>query len=59
MEYLYGVRDNDYCGCGVDNLEAAVVLECRSDGESFAAVEVPRSAGAWFVVDDDWADEGS
>ena len=54
MEYLYGVRDDDLFGCGIGNLEAAVVLERRADGETFAAAEVPRSEGAWFVVDDDW-----
>ena len=40
-------------------MEAAVVLKCRADGETFAAAEVPRYVGAWFVVDDDWAAEGS
>ena len=35
------------------------MLECRADDETFATVEVPRPAGAWFVVDDDWDAEGS
>ena len=35
------------------------MLECRADGETFADAEVPRSVGAWFVVDDDWASKGS
>ena len=35
------------------------MLKCRADGETFAAAEFPRSAGAWFGVDDDWASEGS
>ena len=34
------------------------MLDCRADGETFAAAEVPRSTGAWFVVDDDWSEEG-
>ena len=59
VEYLDGVVDDDLFGYGVDNLEAAVVLECRADDETFAAVEVPRPAVAWFVVDDEWAAEGS
>ena len=35
------------------------MLECRNDGKTFASAEISRSAGAWFVVDDDWAAEGS
>ena len=59
VEYLDGVGDDYLFGCGVDDLEAAVVLECRAGGETFAAAEVPRSTGACFVVDDYWDAEGS
>ena len=58
VEYLDGVGDDDCFGCGVNDSEVAIVLECRADGETFAAVEVLRSAGAWFVVDYDWAAKG-
>ena len=59
VEYLDVVRDDDRFGCCVNDLEAAVVLECRDNGENFAAVEVPISAGVWFGMDDDWDAEGS
>ena len=43
-----------------DNMMDLVVgLERKANGETFAAAEVPRSVGAWFVVDDDWDAEGS
>ena len=35
------------------------MLERRNDDETFAAADVPRSAGAWFGMDDDWDDNGS
>ena len=35
------------------------MLKCRSDGETFAAAEVPRYVGAWFGMDNDWAADGS
>ena len=59
VDYLGGVGDGDLFCCCVNDLEAAVVLKCRADGETFAAAEVPRSAGAWLCVDDDWAAKGS
>ena len=46
VDYLDSVVDYDGFGCCVNNLEAEVVLESRADGETFAAAEVPRSAGA-------------
>ena len=59
VEYLGGVRDDDEFGCCVNNLEAAVVLERRADGETIAAAEFPKSVGAWFGMDYYWAAEGS
>ena len=58
VEYIDSVGDDDVFGCCVDDFEAAVVLEGRVDGETFAAAEVPRSVGAWFGMDDDWAAKG-
>ena len=31
------------------------MLEHGADGETFAAAEVPKSAGAWFGINDYWA----
>ena len=59
VEYLNIVGDDDGFGCCVDVLEAAVLIEGRSDGETFAAAEVPRSAGTWLVMDDYWASKGA
>ena len=59
MEYLDSVGDDDGFGYCIDNLEAAVVIEIRADGETFAAAEVQKSVGAWFGIDDYWAAEGS
>ena len=59
MEFLDSVRDDDGFCCCIDNLEAVVVIERGGDGETFAAAEVPRSTGAWFGMDDDWAAERS
>ena len=58
MEYLNSVRDDDGFGCCVDDLKAEVVLDTRAYGETFVAAEVPRSAGAWFGMDDDWDANG-
>ena len=45
VEYLNSVRDDDGFGCCVDDLKAEVVLDTRAYGETFAAAEVPISAG--------------
>ena len=59
VEYLDSVGyDGGFC-CFIDDLEAAVVLDCRADGETFADAEVPISMGACFVVDYYWAAKGS
>ena len=39
-------------------MEAAVVVECWTDAEAFADVEVPRSYRGWIVVDYDWTPHG-
>ena len=31
------------------------MIDLRADGETFAAAEVLRFAGAWFGMDDDWS----
>ena len=41
-EYLDDVGDHDLFGCCVADLEAAVVLECRVNGETFVAAGVGR-----------------
>ena len=45
VEYLNIVGDDDGFGCCVDDLKAEVVLDTRAYGETFAAAEVPISAG--------------
>ena len=59
LEYLYSVVDDDGFCCCINDLEAALVLKRGADGETFAAAEVPRSAGAWFGMDCDWGSERS
>ena len=49
------VREDKGFGGGVDNVEAAVVIEGGSDVEAIAATEGPGRACAGFVVDEDWA----
>ena len=58
VEYLHSVADDDGFCCCISDLEAAVVLECGADGETFVAAEVPIYAGAWFGMDDDWDAKG-
>ena len=41
---LDGVREQESVGSAVKDVEAVVVLECRSDFEPFAAAEVPSFA---------------
>ena len=53
MEDFGGVRDNSGFGGGVNDLEAAVVIEGGADCEASAAAVVPRAAVAKFGVDDD------
>ena len=60
MTELYGVRDNDSFGVGVDNLEAAVVRWGWTNVEAVSASKGPRCPLVGFVVNDDraaaWAD---
>ena len=55
MTELYGVRDNDSFGVGVDNLEAAVMSQGWTDVKAVAPVECPGGSFVGFVVNDDWA----
>ena len=41
---LNGVRKQECFGDGIGYAEAAVVVECWTNVEAFAAVEVPRSS---------------
>ena len=54
MHKLNGVRKQECFGGGIGYVEAAVVVECRTYVEAFAAAEVPRSSRGWLVVDYDW-----
>ena len=46
-------------GLSIDNMKTSVVLEGRTDVEAVAAAEVPRFAGAGFVVDKNFAPSGA
>ena len=46
VEYLDSVGYHDEFCCCIDDLEAAVVLKLRSDGETFLSAEVPIFSGA-------------
>ena len=59
MPKLDGVRDKEGFGVGVDNLEAAVVVESGSDVETRASVEGTRESRGGFVVNDDRAARGT
>ena len=50
---LNGVRKQECFGGRVGYAEAAVVVECWTNVESFAVAEIPRSSHGWFVVDYD------
>ena len=58
MEDFDGVRDEGGLGGGVDDSEAAVVLEGGADDEAFSAAVVPRASVAGLGVDDDRRAEG-
>ena len=53
------VREEKGFGGGVDNVEAAVVIEGGSNVETITAAEVPGLTCAGFVVDEDWAADGA
>ena len=53
MPELDGVGEEENFGGDIDYVEAAQVVEGIADVEAMAAAEVPRLAGACFIVDDD------
>ena len=53
------VKEEKSFGGGVDDVEAAVVIEGGSNVEAIAAVKGPGLACAGFVVDEDWAANGA
>ena len=57
VENFDGVEDEGCLGGGIDNLEAAVVLEGGANGETSAAAVVLCLAGTRLGVDDDRAAE--
>ena len=59
MHKLNGVRKQECFGVGMGYVEAALVVECWTDVEAFAAAEVPRYSRGWLVVDYDCIPHGS
>ena len=59
MHKLNGVRKKECFGDGIGYMEAAVVVECWTYVEAFAAVEVPRFSRGGLVVDYDWTPHGT
>ena len=59
MEEINGVRDKGGFSCGVDYLEAVVVLQGGADIEAIAGAEVPGGAGGGLVVDEYAASDGT
>ena len=55
---INSVRKQECFGDGISYVEAAVVVECWTDVEAFAAAEVPRSSRGCLVVDYDWTPHG-
>ena len=53
MAKLDGVGDKEGFGVGIDDLEAAVVVESRPNVETRASAESPGESCGGFVVDDD------
>ena len=53
VQDLDGVGDDEGFGGGVDDLEAAVVVEGGANCEALAPSVAPRGAFAWLGVDDD------
>ena len=53
------VRDDKCLGERVNDLEAAVMLECRTDAKAVSSTECPLHAFAWFVVIDDGTAAGA
>ena len=54
-----GVRKKECFGDVIGYVEAAVVVECWTNVEAFASVEVPRFSRGWIVVDYDWTPHGT
>ena len=59
LHKLNGVRKYECFDDGIGYVETAVVVECWTDVEAFAAAEVPRSSRGWLVVDYDWTPHGA
>ena len=59
MAELNGVRDKDGFCCGVDYLEAAVVLQGGADVVTVAGAEGPVGACGGLVVDEYAASNGA
>ena len=59
VEKLDCVGEDKGFGGGVDNVEATIVVESRSNVKAIAAAEGPGLACAGFVVDEDWAANGA
>ena len=58
MAELNGVRDKGGFSCGVDYLEALVVLQGGANVEAVAGAEGPGGAGGGLVVDEYAASNG-
>ena len=56
---LNGVRKKDFFGDSISYVKAAVVVECWTNVEAFAAAEVPRFSCGCIVVDYDWTPHGT
>ena len=54
MAELNGVGDKGGFSCGVDYLEALVVLQGRADVEAVTDAEVPGGAGLYIFPDISW-----
>ena len=52
VQELNGVGEQECFGGAIDDAEAAVIFECRSNIEPYAAAEVPCFLDAWLGVDE-------
>ena len=59
MHKLNGVRKKECFRDGIGYMEAAVVIECRTNVEAFAAAEIPRFSCGGLVVYYDWKPHGT
>ena len=53
MPEIDGVREEEYFGGAIDNVESAKVMDGRADVETMAAAEVPGLVGAgilWMMM---------